>query len=586
MPTIVQSASGTAAVGPTTIVTMTSDVTAGNLLVVMTGHSGGADNGVFTDTQGLTFTKIVQSFNAGGGQSDSTILIAPITSSGPEVITRTFTSTNYPVVMWAVEILGYANAIVDSTNVGQTFGGTSVTSGNVTSSHADCLLIGMGSDSSFTSNVFDGISPSGGTEYFGGIYGAFVAKSETAGTYSCTFTKSATGGRFSAAAALLSSPLSFLLTDSESLSDSIKQNRGYLFSDSISYSDSALAAVTGAVVGGDLVNDYISLQDSASANFAVAFPPHRGNIDYDQIRVAARSGDGAKFHTLTGSITTGHGVIFDAQGNLVDAGSAPGSGTVSSVAQTVPSGFTVAGSPVTSSGTLAITADSQAANKFYASPSGSSGSPTFRVIAAADLPLASSSAFGAVKVDNTTITASAGVISAASSGALVLLEQHTASNSTELDFTSCISSTYDEYMIEVVSLVQSTALQVQIQMSTTGGSSYDTGSNYQWSSAFGYASSAGGTGSTSDTKIAFDASLTKNANTAYYGSLKLFDPLNTSLYKFIMYQFTVSVTAVNAPLNYMGSGYYKSTTAVNAFRFIASTGNFTSGTIRVYGVAK
>ena len=36
-----------------------------------------------------------------------------------------------------------------------------------------------------------------------------------------------------------------------------------------------------------------------------------------------------------------------------------------------------------------------------------------------------------------------------SAGALVLLEQHTASSSATLDFTTCITSTYDEYVIEM-----------------------------------------------------------------------------------------------------------------------------------------
>ena len=119
------------------------------------------------------------------------------------------------------------------------------------------------------------------------------------------------------------------------------------FSDSISLSDSASFSVTGAVNSGILVQDYLNLQDAASTSFIVS-PPNaqRGNIDYDQIRRSARSGDGAKLHTLTGSITTGHGVIFDAAGNLIDSGSAPGgSGTVTSVDMTVPSGFAVSGNP-------------------------------------------------------------------------------------------------------------------------------------------------------------------------------------------------------------------------------------------------
>ena len=59
-----------------------------------------------------------------------------------------------------------------------------------------------------------------------------------------------------------------------------------------------------------------------------------------------------------------------------------------------------------------VSLGSTTANKFLATPSASTGVPSLRLIAPADLPLGSSSQFGAVKVDGSTITASGGVISA------------------------------------------------------------------------------------------------------------------------------------------------------------------------------
>lgn len=94
-----------------------------------------------------------------------------------------------------------------------------------------------------------------------------------------------------------------------------------------------------------------------------------------------------------------------------------GTGTVSSVALTAPSIFSVSGSPITTSGTLALALATQSANLMFAGPaSGSAASPTFRSLVAADLPLATTSAFGAVKPDGTTITISAGVITAVGGG--------------------------------------------------------------------------------------------------------------------------------------------------------------------------
>lgn len=63
-----------------------------------------------------------------------------------------------------------------------------------------------------------------------------------------------------------------------------------------------------------------------------------------------------------------------------------GSGTVTSVALSMPSIFTVSGSPVTTSGTLTASLNSQSANTVWAAPNGSSGAPSFRSLVAADIP--------------------------------------------------------------------------------------------------------------------------------------------------------------------------------------------------------
>lgn len=62
-------------------------------------------------------------------------------------------------------------------------------------------------------------------------------------------------------------------------------------------------------------------------------------------------------------------------------------GSVTSVGMTVPAEFSVAGSPVTGSGTLAISKVVQNPNKVWAGPtSGADALPTFRTLVAADIP--------------------------------------------------------------------------------------------------------------------------------------------------------------------------------------------------------
>lgn len=62
-------------------------------------------------------------------------------------------------------------------------------------------------------------------------------------------------------------------------------------------------------------------------------------------------------------------------------------GTVTSVAMTVPSWLSVAGSPITTSGTLAVTAATgQSQNQVLATPNGSTGALSVRALVGADLP--------------------------------------------------------------------------------------------------------------------------------------------------------------------------------------------------------
>lgn len=79
------------------------------------------------------------------------------------------------------------------------------------------------------------------------------------------------------------------------------------------------------------------------------------------------------------------GIIYVWNGAAWQAPS--GSGTVTSVGMTVPSFLSVAGSPVTTAGTLAVTLATQVQNTIFSGPaSGADATPTFRLLVAADIP--------------------------------------------------------------------------------------------------------------------------------------------------------------------------------------------------------
>jgi hypothetical protein len=188
-----------------------------------------------------------------------------------------------------------------------------------------------------------------------------------------------------------------------------------------------------------------------------------------------------------------------------------------------------------------------------------------------------------------TIAASSG----GGGGGLTLLEQHTASASATLDFTTWYSSTYDDYLIKLINIIPATAeTELMLRLSTDGGSSY-AATGYEY---VGIANSTGNVGisstgiqSTSDTHIKLFTLIGNTESYGVSGAIEFPDPGSTTVKK------SVNFGPLSAPLKSgatlrryttSGSGFYGSTSAVNAFRILFSSGNITSGTVRVYGFAK
>ena len=81
------------------------------------------------------------------------------------------------------------------------------------------------------------------------------------------------------------------------------------------------------------------------------------------------------------SFTASRCIHMNAAGTAFESTSGDcGAGTVTSVAMTLPAIFSVSGSPITSSGTLAVTLANQTQGLFLGSPAGSTGTPSFRQV--------------------------------------------------------------------------------------------------------------------------------------------------------------------------------------------------------------
>ena len=173
-------------------------------------------------------------------------------------------------------------------------------------------------------------------------------------------------------------------------------------------------------------------------------------------------------------------------------------------------------------------------------------------------------------------------------GGSPLLEEHTASNSASLAFTTCLSSAYDSYRVTVTSLQPVTdGVSLLLQFSTNGGTSYDTGNNYSYNLfrwLAGSSTPGGGTAASSIQMIEGNAaavsSFTANGAFDIWGVGSGFYTATTGEFSFN----TSNSGGQRAGMTQ--AGVYEITTTVNAFKVFASSGNINSGTVRCYGLAK
>jgi hypothetical protein len=175
-------------------------------------------------------------------------------------------------------------------------------------------------------------------------------------------------------------------------------------------------------------------------------------------------------------------------------------------------------------------------------------------------------------------------------GGFVLVEQHTASNTAELDFTTCISSTYDTYQVELVQVLPATNnVDIIMQYSTNGGSSYDsTAGHYSW---IVWLYTFGGShvqGNSADSGINLTGGFSVVSNTASTGGVngfyKFYGPLSGTGRTMGTGELNYDATSVSADTAITNGGSYIPVTAVNAFRVLSTSGNLTSGTVRCYGL--
>ena len=182
-------------------------------------------------------------------------------------------------------------------------------------------------------------------------------------------------------------------------------------------------------------------------------------------------------------------------------------------------------------------------------------------------------------------------VSGVSTGDVVLLLSQTASDSSSLDFSSGIDSTYGEYIFKFYNINPATdETHFGFQANVAGASGYDetmtttqffpkhyendaeTGLSYHaaWDQAQG----------TAFQQLAVTVGSAADESAA--GELHLFNPASTTYVKHFYSKVTFCHSAVQVVTDFT-AGYFNVTGAIDDIQFKMSSGNF-DGTIKMWGV--
>jgi len=183
-------------------------------------------------------------------------------------------------------------------------------------------------------------------------------------------------------------------------------------------------------------------------------------------------------------------------------------------------------------------------------------------------------------------------VAGVSTGDVVLLSTQTASDSSSLDFTSGITSTYGEYIFKFYNINPATDLaEFTFQANATDSASYNETMTTTFFYAYHYEDD-------SVADMGYNANFDQAQGTAYQqlnvnqgsgsdeslaGELHLFNPSSTTYVKHFYSRTNSYHGDDNASLDCYTAGYINTTTAIDDIQFKMNSGNF-DGTIKMWGV--
>ena len=203
-------------------------------------------------------------------------------------------------------------------------------------------------------------------------------------------------------------------------------------------------------------------------------------------------------------------------------------------------------------------------------------------------------------ISNATTIADAGAFSAGQ-GAQILIKTLTASNSANLSFVHgassvVLDSTYPVYLFKFINMHPvSDNQKLQMNMSIDSGSNYNIEKtttclqNYHYESdveaIFAYDPADDAAAATGNITITA-AGMGSDNDESLSGEMYLFNPSSSTFVKHFMVTVNNHINSGSGAVSLQTfiTGYGDTTSAVNAVKFLAASGNLDSGTIKLYGI--